>query len=137
LLQLGKNPELEAAFHNRMVDDPDFDSFVRGGYLVFYDASLKELAYPNFDDGKREWDKVFNAFKQHIYEDKESKYRQGVRRVEFRLIKQFIETRRSVSPEIAEFYKTLPFESYNFSEAVEKEYHSLIETIRKYELTFI
>jgi len=140
LLQLGLKPELEKEYYNRMISDIKFDSFVRGGYLDFYDDSLQELAASNFDERKdRDWDRVFKAFKQHINDDKKSinegkkPRRRAVRRLEFRVAKQFVETRACVSQEVAEFYNNLSPESYNFDDAVKREYESLIKTIEKYE----
>lgn len=138
LLQLGKNPELEEEYYNRMVNDMEFDSFVRGGYLVYYQNPRQQhiISFPYYDRGGYNWDRVFDkCFKQHISEDKEGKKRKFVRRLEFRLAKQFIETRKNVSSEIAQFYRDLSLtpESYNFNDQVKAEYYSLLETINKYE----
>lgn len=144
ILQTGYMPWLESEYYKRMVDDPKFDSFVRGGYLLYYDKSLiKDFKHPYLDEKRSDtkfsdWNRVFSeGFKNHIEEDKgkkgKHKKRRYVRRIEFRAAKQFIEERKEVAPEIAEFYKNLGRDDYSFNEAVEKEYNSLKETIKKYE----
>ena len=144
ILQTGSMPWLEERYYKQMIANPQFDSFVRGGYLLYYAKSLpKDFKHPYFDEKRSDtkfsdWDRVFfEGFQNHIYEDrdkiKRKKRRRSVRRLEFRVAKQYIEERKEVAPEIAIFYKKLQSEDYCFKKAVEKEFYSLCETIRKYE----
>jgi len=133
LIQLGDKKELEEEYYKRMIEDPRFDSFVRGGYLVYFKEPLQKIAVPYFDEFNLDWDRVFNAFKDHIYEDKKNDYRKKIRRIEFRVAKQYIESRKNVLLEVADFYKNLTPEYYNFNEVTKSEYYMLCDTIKKYE----
>ena len=139
-------PWLEKRYYKQMLSNSKFDSFVRGGYLLYYAKSLpKDFKHPYFDErrpnGKfSDWDRLFfEGFKNHIDEDRgkkdKHKKRRYVRRLEFRVAKQFIEDRKKVAPEVVEFYESLKKnneEDYDFKTAVKEEYFSLIETINKY-----
>lgn len=125
LVQLGIVP-FEYDFMNKMEENAEFDSYVRGCYLSYYDDTLYNKISGFIDDGTRSWERCFKAFQQHINEPKakDGTNRNNVRRLEFRLARRFIEVRETqdLTDSIAEFYLNLPEDKYYVEMQHEEEY---------------
>ena len=127
----------EQKYYDEMIADEKFALLNCGMALRYYNDDRTDIEIPYYDDGELSWRKCFVSYKAHLLNENKLKHYYRIRRINILSAKKFIEVRREVSRDVAEFYrsveKLLLRDDSPFGKLVYQAYLELMATIEKYE----
>ena len=127
----------EQKYYDEMMADERFALLNCGMALRYYNDDRTDIEIPYYDDGELSWRKCFVSYKAHLLNENKLKHYYRIRRINILSAKKFIEVRKEVSKDVAEFYrsvnKMLLRDDSPFGKLVYQAYLELMATIEKYE----
>ena len=128
----------EQRYYDEFMADERFALLNCGMALRYYNDDRTDIEIPYYDDGELSWRKCFVSYKAHLLNENKLKHYYRIRRINILSAKKFIEVRREVDSEVAEFYrsvdKMLLRDDTPFGKLVYEAYLELIKTIERYEV---
>ena len=127
----------EQKYYEEFISNERFALLNCGMALRYYNDDRTDIEIPYYDDGELSWRKCFISYKAHLLNENKLKHYYRIRRINILSAKKFIEVRREVDSDVAEFYrsvdKMLLRDDSPFGKLVYSAYLELIATIEKYE----
>lgn len=135
-LQVVGDSDDEELYYNNLVNDEEFARLNAGITLRYYNDSKYAIKTPYYDDGTLSWHLCFLAYKKHILLSEKIAHYFRIKRINFFTARCFIQARKQVDTEVAEFYNSI-YEQVNrdtslFGQKVMQEYLKLLETIKQF-----
>lgn len=135
-LQVVGGEEDEERYYQYLKADPENLALNAGITMLYYDRSVKNKTLPYYDNGRMSWYPVFVGYKKHISEARNVPHYYRVLRINCLTASYLIENRRSVEPEIAEFYHAqaarILGDDSAFGQKIAAEYRALLATVDRY-----
>ena len=127
----------EQKYYEEFKADEKFALLNCGMALRYYNDDRTDIEIPYYDDGELSWRKCFVSYKAHLLNENKLKHYYRIRRINILSAKKFIEVRREVDADVAEFYRSvdrmLRRDDSPFGKLVYEAYLELMATIEKYE----
>lgn len=128
--------EDEKAYYSEFVSDRKFALLNCGMALRYYNDDRKDIEIPYYDDGEISWQRCFEGYKIHLLNKDNLKHYYRIRRINILSSKTFIEVRRCVSEDVANFFYSindmLVKDDSEFGKLVYQAYLELISVIERY-----
>lgn len=129
--------EDEVAYYNEFITNRQFALLNCGMALRYYNDDRHDIEIPYYDDGEISWRRCFESYKVHLINKDNLKHYYRIRRINILSSKVFIEVRRVVEKDVAEFFYSLNDillkDDSEFGKLVYQAYLELIKVIKKYE----
>lgn len=127
----------EQKYYDEFIANEQFALLNCGMALRYYNDDRTDIEIPYYDDGELSWRKCFISYKAHLLNENKLKHYYRIRRINILSAKKFIEVRKEVDGEVAEFYRSvqglLLRDDSPFGKLVYQAYLELMETIERYE----